>query len=130
MNFISNAIKQNKTKKSCSTKESTTFALNKLKDRLARNGHKNITFTENKSTRNCLNNDDTILQLDFISDRCARKVKKIINKHNLPIRLVSKPASYLVGCLSDVSRGQKHPNCEVCDRLPDQYMCEDRFFSV
>ena len=67
------------------------------------------------------------LNLDFINDRCIRKVSKLIKKYEMPVKAVYKPASWLSSCLSGRQYVQKHEDCEVCNRMPNRYGCEDRF---
>ena len=127
-NFISNSIKQVKEK--CSSTEEGTIAFQKLKDKLIRNGYKNKDISgHNKSRRNTTSasvSDHVFLQMDFINDRCARKINKIMKKSDFPIKLTNIPANNLVGLFKE-NRKKKHSNCEICDRLPDNYTCDDRF---
>ena len=63
-----------------------------------------------------------------MSDSLSRKIKKIIDKYNFDIRLVNKPAKKIAHSMNQCrNRKVKHMNCDVCNQLPNNYMCSDRF---
>ena len=92
---MSNYIKRVENR--CSHKKIKNAALTKLKNKLEKNGNRNI-ITKPKikrRTEDKYNEKATILQLDFISDSCNRKINKILNKYDFNIKIVSKPTKYL-----------------------------------
>ena len=68
----------------------------------------------------------TCLTLDFISDRHSRHVREIIKRYDFPIRVTFKPAHFLKIALKNKMK-TKHINCKICDILPDNLSCNDRF---
>jgi len=68
-----------------------------------------------------------MLQMDFVNDSCNRKINAILKKYNFKIKLASKPAKYLKHCLGGWYPTKKHDNCNVCQKLPERFRCDDRF---
>ena len=68
------------------------------------------------------------LTLDFVSDSLNRKIHKIIKNSNFDIRLVSKPAKNMSQVLNKNEKARiKHSNCKICQKMPSNYTCLDRF---
>ncbi|MEL7308212.1 MAG: hypothetical protein AAGK05_10325, partial [Pseudomonadota bacterium] len=125
-NFVKNSV--NEVQKKCSSSDLQNAALKKIQKRLTENGHRKIpqdSFEPKKKNGNKTNG--VILQLDFINDTCSRKINKIIKKYDFRIRLTNKPAKPLKHCFNKRNVCKKHQNCEVCDSLPEQYVCDDKF---
>ena len=125
-NFVSNYIKRVENR--CSHRKIKNAALTKLKNKLGKNGYRNI-ITKPKikrKTEDKRNEKATILQLDFISDSCNRKINKILNKYDFNIKIVSKPAKYLQTLIGKSSNMKKHDHCEVCVHLPVRFRCDDK----
>ena len=131
MNFISN-LSQN-IKKRCSNDDFLQNAKLKIATRLEKNGYKKHIVDRHMKTRRRENSEignhgQTCLNLDFISDRHTRYVHKILNKYDFSIRLFNKPGQMTKVALKDRCKSShKHQDCEVCDHLPKNFVCNDRF---
>ena len=69
-----------------------------------------------------------IWKCNFLNDTCNRKLTALVKKYDLPIKLVNKHGRYLKQCINQpVNRDNKHQNCDICDKLPDQQSCSDKF---
>ena len=68
-----------------------------------------------------------LTSLNFVSDALNRKINQIINKYDFDIQLVSRPANNIIQSVKPVKKKtEKHPNCDLCERLPERHKCSDR----
>ena len=125
-NFVRNSIRS--VDKKCSSEYLRTEARKKLDCRLKKNGFKNYgKVREQKRTRQKIDKRSTCLTLDFVNDGLSRKINKIMKKYNFPARVIHKPAKSLAKIFKDKKHKEKHDNCRICDHLPNNFTCEDRF---
>ncbi|MEL7309436.1 MAG: hypothetical protein AAGK05_17325, partial [Pseudomonadota bacterium] len=128
-NFIKNSIKEVSEK--CSSEELRKRSLSKLYNRFRKNGYHKQKFDckkkRNQKVKN-LNSGGACLVLDFISDRLNRKINTIVKKYDMKVRVINKPSTNTQIAINQNSNHKsKHPDCEICESLPNQYMCSDRF---
>ena len=62
---------------------------------------------QSKRQQNRTPTDNCHLTLDFVSDSLNRKIRKLIQKTNLPVNLVSKPAKPLKFALGHKKKKRK-----------------------
>ena len=65
------------------------------------------------------------LILDYINENSIRRINRLIKRHDLNIRLVSKPGPSLSKVLNKENKFNKHNNCSICDQLP-QHNCKTK----
>jgi len=131
-NYLDNSVKMVAQK--CSSKVFQDEALIKLEQRFLQNGfnkYKTKTKQKRRNERNVseLDKKKTALSLDFVSDSLNRKINSIIKKYNLQVRLISKPARSLKQIFKKHNdhKINKHENCAICEHLPEEFNCNDRF---
>ena len=127
-NFVHNYVRNVAEK--CSNEEIKNAAHKKVTNRLAKNGFFKVpspNFAGRQMKDKKEKEKATLFQIDFISDSCNRKINKIIKNYDFKINLVSKPAKYLKHCLGTGQNSKKHDNCEICQKLPENFKCDDRF---
>lgn len=128
-NYLANYMKNVSEK--CSSKTFCNEALVKLKQRFFQNGFNGRHIkraSKNKTKVKSNNGNCTFLSLDFVSDALNRRINNLIKKYNLPVRLISKPPRSLKQMFkSKRPKKTKHDNCTICDHLPRNLNCTDRF---
>ena len=65
--------------------------------------------------------------MDFKSDRPNRCINNILKKYDFLIQLVNKLGKTVKTALKEKRDRVKHQNCIICNILPDNFMCNDRF---
>ena len=126
-NFVTNRVRQIALK--CSDDKMQSAAFKKLKQRFRTNGYKNVNFQKiirHKNKTPELNNF-VLLQTGFINDRFNNKIHKILKHYDLPIKNISKPHYKISQCLGPIKKKEKHANCDICNRLPENNYCYERF---
>jgi hypothetical protein len=130
-NFVRN-LSRNIAKR-CSDVNLRQNSVAKIKNRLMKNGYKRSTvdrLLKPSQTRPTTQKKDTssnlFLTMEFMSDRHTRSVRKILEKYDSSIRLINKPAQSIKTAFKERSKS-KHKNCNVCEHLPKNYSCSDRF---
>ena len=89
-------------------------AVSKIHNRPKSNSKNRKSSVQNKS----------ILKLHFNSDCLVRKINKSIKTFDLNIKLVSNANKKLAHVFKRKTMSEKHDNCEICQKLPNNYNCE------
>ena len=66
----------------------------------------------------------SVLKLPFVNDSLIRKVNALIKKYKLDVNLVSLGNKKLRHTFRGRKPVDKHDNCNVCTKLPQQYKCD------
>ena len=127
-NFVKNSVRQVADR--CSDTEMKSLALNKLNNRLSKNGFTSVNFEKilnsKRKPRPAKSDNVIFLKTLFINDRFTKKVNNILKKYNFPVKVVSKPNSKLSHCFNN-RKIDKHDHCSLCDSLPNKYCCDVRY---
>ena len=111
----------------CSDQETRNEALCSLNRRFKQNGFTNRDISCKPNNRNEVKGNYLPFKINFISDSCNRKLNKLIKQCNLPVKLVSKPGPTLANILKNKMKSPKHTDCRLCNLLPNNLSCNDRF---
>ena len=66
-------------------------------------------------------------QLSFLNDRYVRNVRKTLRQYDFQIQTAFVPSKNLTQCFKNEKKSFKHENCEICNKMPDKFNCQDRF---
>lgn len=129
-NFLRNSTDY--VKKRCSNDVLMKFSERQLHAKFRKNGFcQNDWKKANQKKNNRPNssrdkNTCSFLKLNYINDCTDRKIRKLIQRYKIPAKLVNKSNQTIYNNLRFKSKQTKHPNCEICDRLPDRILCTTR----
>ena len=78
-----------------------------------------------KSTK-FLSKNQILWKLPFVSDSLVRKANKLIKKYNLNVKCVTSANKKLSHVLKRKRNYEKHDNCTLCSKIPDNFNCEKK----
>lgn len=135
--FIANHVKTNFIKSRldyikhhCSGEKSFNESREEFFKILKYNGYKEKDFNKKyKKRRNKKEKRENKanLMIPFINDACHRRIKKVMNKYNVPGNLISKPNVSLEKFFRNKPKMTKDCGCEICKEVGPKYSCEDRY---
>ena len=127
-NFIKSTLET--IEKRCSSTDLADKNKTRFKNTLTNNGYNDKIITKpnqysgfNNNNRMTKKKDASILTLDYINDSTTQKINNIIRKHDLDVKLVTKPPPPLSNILAPRKRINKHDNCEICNNIESKYNC-------
>ena len=133
LNFINNTFKT--IEKRCSSIAGEEEKSREFESLLVTNGYKREHIRaikskqKNKKMKNKLlhNMNRVPLFLNYLSEQASRKIKNAINKYDLNVNLISKPAPQLCQLLRNRNSQREYHNCRICQLLNKDYECTMRY---
>lgn len=123
-NYMKNTVQQVKNR--CSSEDNFELAMTKLKRNFDYNGFR-YRNTKKQKRKQYDKETKTYFKIKFVNDKFDRQVRSLLNKYSIPANLISCPNTNLANTLKTKNNKQKHDDCNLCDKLPEKYICNDRF---
>ena len=124
-NFVNNTIQYVRNR--CSNEQEFNEARIKLEKKFKNNGFKYQHSRKRKRKQKTMRKNNSYLKIKFINDKLDRQIKSLMNKYEITANLVSTPNTTLYNALKDKQVSKRHENCNICQKLPERYSCNDRF---